>query len=62
MFVKTSLIDINIAIYIAHGGSRLKLTKRTKIDCSQSLLRKVNKNSITRIKFKNKNEDSIIKY
>ena len=47
MFVKTSLIDINIAIYIAHGGSRLKLTKRTKIDCSQSLLCKVNKNSIT---------------
>ena len=35
MFMKTSLIDIDIAINVAQGGSRLKLTKRTKIDCSQ---------------------------
>jgi len=35
MFQKTSLIDISVATNVAQGGSRLKLTKRTKIDCSQ---------------------------
>ena len=41
MFIKTSLIDIDIAINVAQGGSRLKLTKRTKIDCSQLTFAKV---------------------
>ena len=34
MFRRTSLIDISVATNVAQGGSRLKLTKRIKIDCS----------------------------
>lgn len=33
-FMRTSLIEISRETNSAHGGSRFKLTKRTKIDCS----------------------------
>ena len=33
-FKRTSLIEISRETNSAHGGSRFKLTKRTKIDCS----------------------------
>jgi hypothetical protein len=36
MFLRTSLIDISCDTNIAQGGSRLKLTNKTKIDCSQN--------------------------
>ena len=38
-FKRTSLIEISRETNSAHGGSRFKLTKRTKIDCSLLLRR-----------------------